>query len=487
MISLPQHLLNACSEQPFSLARRQVILAAAVGIASLVVPSDALSVASPPRLYQPRLVSDQKHETLQSRRNALLSSIAPSLDNEAWLVALFEDEAGSVRTSYDQSLSDRILETSVKDAVKPGSLVSSLQQSKGADIGVQTVDHAEALMQQQAQMKRRQAAAPLVTASSKHRAGKTHPLTKEYEYTLANAIQAGVHVHKLKADYESQHDKPLSKKEWAALAKLDTTQLRHVVAEYRSAKQELVSSNMGLVHAISRDFIRRPQFKELTLDELIQEGSLGLIRAAELFDPNKGLRFSTYATIWIQGALRNTRIGEFVVLPTMEKKAWKEIRGVVRDLEKSGSTHQKEITTKLIAEKLGMKPEKVDANIKRMTSVSNVLSLDYQYASTSRGGDSNGQEKRNEKFLMDDVDLAEQARLKADIVVGLVSNLNEKEIHLLRLIYGLNNGKEHTIKDSAEILGMNKETARLLHKSCLKKLKEAKNMESLHEYLMTVA
>jgi DNA-directed RNA polymerase sigma subunit (sigma70/sigma32) len=148
------------------------------------------------------------------------------------------------------------------------------------------------------------------------------------------------------------------------------------------------------------------------------------------------------------------------------------------------------ISTQVIADRLGMDPSKVDANIKRMTSVSKVLSLDYQYTSTSRSGDADGK-KQHEVFLADkhgtDADLAERAQLKADIVAGLISNLNEKEIRLIRLMYGLYDGKEYTVKDCAEIMGLNKETARLLHKACLKKLREARNMESLQEYLLTVA
>lgn len=466
MASLPQHILNIRSEQ-ITISKRAMLTTAACSVA-LLSPTSALSTS----LYQPRLVSDLRSESLGSRRNALLSSIAPSLDNDAWLAALFEEEI-SISDPLE-SLSDRIMQASVKDAVKP---TKRVQQSKGADVDP------ESLLQMQAQQRRQHT--NLVTASAKLTAGKVHPLTKEYEYTLANAIQSGVSLHKLKTQYESTNLRAPSKKEWAALANIDTATLRKTVAEYRSAKQELVSSNMGLVHAISREFIRRPQYSSLTLDELIQEGSLGLIRAAELFDPIKGLRFSTYATIWIKGALQNQRLGEFVKMPYYEKKAWRNIRSAIHDIGKEGKTRD-EITSQLIADKLGMKASKVDANIKRMTSVSNVLSLDYQYASSSRSGQREGS-KRNELFLKDDVDLAENACLKADIVTALVSNLNDKEIQLIRLVYGLCDGKEHTIVDSAKILGMNKETCRLLHKSCLRKLREAKNMESLQEYLLTIS
>ncbi|KAL7475972.1 hypothetical protein ACHAW6_001861, partial [Cyclotella cf. meneghiniana] len=452
-----------------------------------------------------------KNDSLQSRRNALLTSAAPSLDNDAWLAALFDDaddEADSPKSRAEEF--DRFMEVStiVKDNLGPGSLVNEVKQAKGADVD------AELLLQTNA-AKRRAAASSLrvptsprilgqVTASSplsngdpsarSKRGQRVNPLlSKEHEYALARAIQRGVHVHKIKADFELQNDRTLSKREWAALAGLDgPNELRRVVSEYRNAKQELVSSNMGLVHAVARDFQRKAYYRGLTLEELVQEGSMGLIRAAELFDPEKGLRFSTYATIWIKGALQNQRLDEFVKLPSLEKKAWNDIKGLLRDLEaeQADGTSSTKVSTKLIAERLGMDPSKVNANIKRMTSVSKVLSLDYQYTSTTRSGDADGM-KQHEVFIADkhgiDADLAERAQLKADIVAGLISNLNEQEIHLIRLVYGLYDGKEYTIKDSAEIMGLNKETTRLLHKACLKKLREASNMESLQEYLLTVA
>lgn len=475
-MTLPQHYIQYTLEHP---SRRQTLLAF-VGL--LFVGTNALSVPTPPRaatpLYQPRLVSDLRSETLSSRRNALLSSIAPSLDNEAWIAALFEEEAAvSPRgRRIEETLSDRIMKTAAKDATKPGSLVESAQYAKGADIDAETMLKAEA-------QERRATAESLVTASSHQKAGRVNPLTKEYEYTLARAIQAGVRVHQVKSEYETSTERSLSKKDWAALVDMNSSQLRKTIAEYRSAKQELVSSNMGLVHAVSREFYRRPQYKDLSLDELIQEGSLGLIRAAELFDPARNLRFSTYATIWIKGAIQNQRIGQFVILPNEEKKRWGEIRGTMRDLENEGIKSDK-ITSKLIADRLGMNPKKVDGIVKRMTSVSNVLSLDFQYNNSNRRGETESK-KTNQVFLKE-ADLAEATRLKSDLISALVSNLTDKEIRLIRLIYGLD-GKEHTLKDSAKILGMNKETARLLHKKVLGKLRDAKEMESLQEYLLTVA
>ena len=132
----------------------------------------------------------------------------------------------------------------------------------------------------------------------------------------------------------------------------------------------------------------------------------------------------------------------------------------------------------------------VEQHLRRMACVTNVLSLDYQYSSSTRSGHASGDRDealRSCSQFGTDADLAERAQLKADVVSGLVKNLTERELTLMRLRYGLEDGTEYTLKECAARMGINKETARLLQHACLKKLREASNMESLQEYLLTVA
>jgi DNA-directed RNA polymerase sigma subunit (sigma70/sigma32) len=137
-----------------------------------------------------------------------------------------------------------------------------------------------------------------------------------------------------------------------------------------------------------------------------------------------------------------------------------------------------------------METSSVEGHLRRMACVTNVLSLDYRYASSTRSGHASGDREeslRNNLRFGTDADLAERAQLRADVVSGLVKNLTERELTLMRLRYGLEDGNEYTLKECSERMGINKETARLLQHACLKKLREASNMESLQEYLLTVA
>jgi RNA polymerase sigma factor (sigma-70 family) len=546
---LPQHLMDirreATSIVPSPRRTRKVL-----GMVALLSPTlacNALSMAStatntikassqPSGVYQARMLREMKGG-LKSRRSELISSTSPSLDDEAWVAALFDEDSISTNgnTAKQQAEEfDRFMEENanvasiIKDNLKPGSLVDEVQNAKGADVDTEVLLQMEATRRRAAADAHQNVEEELLLSSSSQAmlpptpqsintkssssatasATKSHArsvlLTRDEEYTLARAIQLGAHVHKIKSEYESTHSKPLSKRQWATLAGLSSpNELRKVVSEYRSAKQELVASNMGLVHAVVKNYSRKAYYRGITIDELVQEGSLGLIRAAELFDPAKGLRFSTYATIWIKGVLSNSRVDEMVLVPQRERQIWNKIREVSKDVDdedgvmegefvekKDGKSPTKRLSTDLIAKKLGLDKSSVEQNIQRMSSVNNMLSLDYQYASTTRSGETDGS-KPFEALMADksgsDADLAERAQFKADLVAGLVRNLNEREIQLIRLMYGMHDGHEYSVKDSAKIMGINRETARLLHHACLKKLREASNMESLQEYLLTVA
>jgi len=491
-----------------------------------------------------------KESPAKRRGLASLDTIPPIFDSDALSAALFDDhftsslggavsevnEKKAERNSSAKSRAedfDRFMEEDasvafiVQESIKPGSLVDNVQQSRGVDIVDREISlqkeaadrrksrqvssikgKAAVVLNPKANLTRKvKAVSRSTTLKSKmspqslHKKTKTKAstlLTREQEYALAYTIQAGTVVHKLKAEHESSNGAPLSKKDWASLAKLSEKELRKIVSEYRSAKQELVSSNMGLVHAVTRSYTGKARYRGMPVEELVQEGTLGLIRAAELFDPAKGLRFSTYATIWIKGVLSNSNsLDDVITLPSREKVLWNKVRGAWDEMgaeagERSnvGRGKPSVSSAKEIAERLGMKASLVEKHMLRMGCVSNVLSLDYQYATTTRSGyaDSTQEALMNVAAFGVDADLAEQTQFKADVVSGLVRNLTEREVTLMRLRYGLGeDGKEYTVKECAAKMGINRETARMLQHACLKKLREASNMESLQEYLLTVA
>jgi len=342
--------------------------------------------------------------------------------------------------------------------------------------------------------------------SSSRTTNKTKPfqtkakrVTHEQELQLARIIQQGTELHRIKADFESTHGRDITRTEWTELAKLKSpTQLRKLVSAYRSAKTTLVTANMGLVHAVVRNNYKSFCAKRgISEEELVQEGSLGLIRAAELFDPSRGLRFSTYATIWIKGVLSNSKVTETITLPIREKTKFNKIQRATEDLQKqhaSGEGEEKSSYTPTLEELssvTGLKISEILSVQRRMTHTRNVLSLDYQYESTTRsGGETSTMTEgglQKDPAFMADAQLFEKLQLRADIIAALVRNLDPREGRLMRLRYGLNDGQSRTIVECAEMMGISQSKAQTLAAGCLRKLREADDAESLQEYLLTVA
>lgn len=333
------------------------------------------------------------------------------------------------------------------------------------------------------------AVSALSAAGQKKNKKKNQPLrtvaervTPQEELALAREIQKGVALHKVKTDFEEKHGREITRQEWCEESGLESAKdLRKQVFAYRRSKQQLVASNMGLVHAVVRGLRNVHHY-----EECVQEGSLGLLRAAELFDPERGLRFSTYATIWIKGILSNSHLKEPIKLPQREKTKWNKIRYSQDTL---ASELGREPTRDEVSKHCGMPLEEVMLITRRMTQAQQVLSLDYEYNTQSRSGAEMRTESslQRDKAFMSDVDLAERTQFHADVVATLANNLDAREARLMRLRYGLVDGQTRTIQECADAMGLSKTRVQQLAKSCLKKLREASDAESLQEYLLTIA
>jgi RNA polymerase sigma factor (sigma-70 family) len=315
-------------------------------------------------------------------------------------------------------------------------------------------------------------------------------VTPEEEIELAKMIQKGVKLHKLRSKYEEKNGRKPSRSEWSKLAGLSSAnELRREVANYRRAKQLLVSANIGLVHAVVKSQYSWLRKKAgLSFEEFVQEGSLGLLRAAELFDPGRGLRFSTYATIWIKGSLSNSHVIEPIKLPQRERTKYNKIVKAHNELVATNGG-EGEPTLEEIAGHLGMAVSEVLETKRKMNQVKQVLSLDYEYTTQSRSGGETGSLNilESDKAFMADADLAERTQMHADVVAAMARNLDAREARLMRLRYGLTDGPPRTIRECAEAMGLSQTRVQNIAQKCLKKLREAAEAESLEEYLLTIA
>jgi RNA polymerase sigma factor (sigma-70 family) len=331
-----------------------------------------------------------------------------------------------------------------------------------------------------------------VTSAVARRKSKSKGLTMSEELRLVHLIHEGSKLNAIKTEFEAQHGREITRKEWANLADTSEKELRRLVAEYRAAKSTLVTANMGLVHAVVKNQYRNSFNGSTDLDkemDLIQEGSLGLIRAAELFDPSKGVRFSTYATIWIKGVLSHNTNHQTITVPSREKAKWTKISKALKDHEEEDAGRH--MSMEELSKTCGMTMDQVKLTLENMPKARNILSLDMEYNTHSRSGSSQSSSNNvglyGDKAFSVDGDLAEVIQMRTDVVAALARNLDSREARLMRLRYGLHDGELRSITECAAAMGISKQRASQLAKGCLKKLREADEAESLQEYLLTVA
>ena len=427
------------------------------------------------------------------------SSNSPSNDRISWtdeLLGDFDDE--SLEDFEDDLFGVKELQSGIGSEVIERLLQQQIDSaSKSPNLFLEQYEQDASLLEKVAMSSiPQQLPKPAVTALSRRGQSKqmqhslnfsSRRVTREQELLLAQKIQQGVALHKVKTDFESKHGREISKKEWLTLANLESSKdLRQLVSQYRQSKQLLVSANMGLVHAVVKSQYSAKHSSGISIEELVQEGSLGLMRAAELFDPSRGLRFSTYATIWIKGMLSNSHVKETITVPQREKTKWNKMRAAHKDL---AMEFGREPTQDEVAKRCDMNLEEFKLVARKMTQAKSLLSLDYEYNSRSRSGDesTSGGTLQNDKHLMEDADVVERTQLHADVVAALASNLDAREARLMRLRYGLVDGQTRSIQECADSMGLSKTRVQQLASSCLKKLRQAVEAEALQEYLLTIA
>ena len=130
--------------------------------------------------------------------------------------------------------------------------------------------------------------------------GKQRLLTPDEVNALARRIQQLIQWQTLREEMDARMDRTVNDDEFAAHIGLESgSQYRRELRHMQDAKQLIVSANLRLVVSIAKKYMNQG----MTLQDLIQEGSMGLIKAAEKFDPERGFRLSTYATWWIRQAI----------------------------------------------------------------------------------------------------------------------------------------------------------------------------------------
>jgi RNA polymerase nonessential primary-like sigma factor len=299
--------------------------------------------------------------------------------------------------------------------------------------------------------------------------GRVSLLSQEEELTLARLVQERERLLLLQPPTDDV-DPDGARGDWAARAGLTPTQLRQALHRGTRARERMIQANLRLVVAVAKKYQRRG----LELLDLVQEGSLGLERAVERFDPTRGFRFSTYAYWWIRQGITRALASQSrtIRLPVHVTEKLNRLKRAQREL----------------AMRLGRLPNLAELAGELALSEQAVRQILIQVPRPVSLEGRVGREQDSElgDLLQDEHATPEQLLTREqlhDDLESLLAELNGREAQVIRERFGLDNNTPRTLSEIGEGMHLSRERVRQIESQALLKLRQPQNRCRVRDYL----
>ena len=300
--------------------------------------------------------------------------------------------------------------------------------------------------------------------------GRIRLLRADEEIELARKIADLLELERIREKLMDRLDREPRDDEWAEEMKMPLNAFQRRLYQGRKAKEKMVQSNLRLVVSIAKEYMNRG----LSFQDLIQEGSLGLIRAAEKFDHEKGYKFSTYATWWIRQAITRAIADQS-----------RTIRLPVHLYETISRIKK---TTKLLSQEMGRKPteEEIATRMEMTIEKLRFIAKSAQLPISLETPIGKEEDSRLGDFIESDGETPEdevsKSLLREDLE-GVLGTLSPRERDVLRLRYGLDDGRMKTLEEIGQIFNVTRERIRQIEAKALRKLRHPNRNSVLKEYI----
>lgn len=302
--------------------------------------------------------------------------------------------------------------------------------------------------------------------------GEVQLLDADTEIELARQISKLLQLERLSARIKRATGKSPTMEEWASASGMELQAFRKTLRRGLRAKEHMVAANLRLVVSIAKKYVNRG----LSFQDLIQEGSVGLIRGAEKFDGNKGFKFSTYATWWIRQAITRAIADHSrpIRLPV-------HVNDTISLISRTTKAMENELgrapTEDELCERIGMTIEKLRFIMKSGRST---ISLETPLSR-------DGSESANlGSFIEWNGDTPEQSAEKSllrEDLENVLNTLTPRERDVVRMRYGFDDGRSKTLEEIGAAFAVTRERIRQIESKALRKLRHPNRNAVLREYV----